>query len=86
VSPVKYEQGFYIAEDIFHSHRRENFKTYKVISVICVRVTVNFWPGHCDISGLCLAGPGPLSSSLLSRQANVIINNSRILPLVLYWR
>jgi hypothetical protein len=30
VSPVKYEQGFYIPEDgILHSHRRENVKSYK---------------------------------------------------------
>jgi hypothetical protein len=29
MSPVKYEQGFYIAEDdILHSHRRENLKSY----------------------------------------------------------
>jgi hypothetical protein len=29
VSPVKYEQGFYIPEDgILHSHRRENLKSY----------------------------------------------------------
>jgi hypothetical protein len=29
VSPVKYEMGFYIPEDdILHSHRRENFKSY----------------------------------------------------------
>jgi hypothetical protein len=29
VSPVKYEQGFYIPEDdIPHSHRRENLKSY----------------------------------------------------------
>jgi hypothetical protein len=29
VSPVKYELGFYIPEDdILHSHRRENFKSY----------------------------------------------------------
>jgi hypothetical protein len=29
VSPVKYELGFYIAEDdILHSHRLENFKSY----------------------------------------------------------
>jgi hypothetical protein len=31
VSPVKYEQGFYIPEDdILHSHRREYLKSYKV--------------------------------------------------------
>jgi hypothetical protein len=29
VSPVKYELGFYIAEDdILHSHSRENLKSY----------------------------------------------------------
>jgi hypothetical protein len=29
VSPVKYEMGFYIPEDdILHSHRRENLKSY----------------------------------------------------------
>jgi hypothetical protein len=30
VSPVKYELGFYIPEDdILHSHRRENLKSYE---------------------------------------------------------
>jgi hypothetical protein len=29
MSPVKYELGFYIREDdILHSHRRENLKSY----------------------------------------------------------
>jgi hypothetical protein len=29
MSPVKYELGFYIPEnDILHSHRRENLKSY----------------------------------------------------------
>jgi hypothetical protein len=28
VSPVKYKLGFYIPEDILHSHRRENLKSY----------------------------------------------------------
>jgi hypothetical protein len=28
VSPVKYELGFYIPEDILHSHRRESLKSY----------------------------------------------------------
>jgi hypothetical protein len=33
MSPVKYELGFYIPEDgILHSHRRENLKSYKVLS------------------------------------------------------
>jgi hypothetical protein len=31
MSPVRYELGFYIPEDdILHSHRRENLKSYKV--------------------------------------------------------
>jgi hypothetical protein len=31
VSPVKYELGFYIPEDdILHSHRREDLKSYKL--------------------------------------------------------
>jgi hypothetical protein len=33
VSPVRYEQGFYIPEDdIVHSHRRENLKSYIVLT------------------------------------------------------
>jgi hypothetical protein len=28
VSPMRYELGFYIPEDILHSHRRENLKSY----------------------------------------------------------
>jgi hypothetical protein len=33
VSPVKYEQGFYIPEDgILHSHCRENLKSYIVLT------------------------------------------------------
>jgi hypothetical protein len=34
VSPVKYELDFYIPEDdILHSHRRENLKSYKKLIV-----------------------------------------------------
>jgi hypothetical protein len=33
---VKYELGFYIPEDdILHSHRRENFKSYILLFVAC---------------------------------------------------
>jgi hypothetical protein len=28
MSPVRYEMGFYIPEDILHSRRRENLKSY----------------------------------------------------------
>jgi hypothetical protein len=28
VSPLRYELGFYIPEDILHSHRREHLKYY----------------------------------------------------------
>jgi hypothetical protein len=43
VSPVKYEQAFYIPEDILHSHRRENLKSYKYfcISAYCVSAEQN---------------------------------------------
>jgi hypothetical protein len=35
VSPVKYEMTFYIPEDdILHSHRLENLKSYILIQVI----------------------------------------------------
>jgi hypothetical protein len=34
MSSVKYELGSYIPEDgILHSHRRENFKSYEMISI-----------------------------------------------------
>jgi hypothetical protein len=33
VSPVRYELGFYIPEDdILHSHRRENLKSYMALT------------------------------------------------------
>jgi hypothetical protein len=33
MSPVKYELGIYIPEDgILHSHRRENLKSYTVLT------------------------------------------------------
>jgi hypothetical protein len=35
VSPVKYKLGFYIPEDdILHSHRRENVKSYMSLNLI----------------------------------------------------
>jgi hypothetical protein len=34
VSPVKYELGFYITEDdILHSHRRGNLRSYSVVPI-----------------------------------------------------
>jgi hypothetical protein len=34
VSPMRYEQGFYIPEDgVLHSHRRENLKSYVINDV-----------------------------------------------------
>jgi hypothetical protein len=36
VSPVRYEQGFYIPEDdILHSDRRENLKSYILWKFVC---------------------------------------------------
>jgi hypothetical protein len=40
VSPVRYELGFYIPEDgILHSHRRENLKSYMVLTYCCIGKT-----------------------------------------------
>jgi hypothetical protein len=40
MSPVKYELGFYIADDgILHSRRRENVKSYKILYRLSVGVT-----------------------------------------------
>jgi hypothetical protein len=44
VSPVKYELGFYIPEDdILHSHRRENLKSYIALTGWTV-----YW--RCNVS------------------------------------
>jgi hypothetical protein len=48
VSPVKYEQGFYIPEDgILHSRRRENLESY--ISGVCHSQWVS---GLCPLCGI----------------------------------
>jgi hypothetical protein len=40
VSPVKYEVGFYTPEDdILHSHRRENLKSYIALTGLTVAKT-----------------------------------------------
>jgi hypothetical protein len=59
VSPVRYELGFYIPEDdILHSHRRENFKSYMslpgwTLSRICnvspVKYDLGFYIPEDDI-------------------------------------
>jgi hypothetical protein len=57
VSPVRYEVGFYIPEDdILHSHRRENLKSY---------IFRNAFP---DLSS-CLSTPS-LSASKINRLTN----------------
>jgi hypothetical protein len=57
VSPVKYEQGFYIPEDtILHSHRLGNLKSYMLVLVcidslvfITFLMKIQFW-SVCNIS------------------------------------
>jgi hypothetical protein len=45
VSPVKYELGFYIPEDdILHSHRRGNLKSYTLS--LCSTLTVRDHVSH----------------------------------------
>jgi hypothetical protein len=61
VSPVKYELGFYIPEeDILHSHRRENLKSYDSYfrsnemraSWFCKLLT-RIYSRNCFVWGLC---------------------------------
>jgi hypothetical protein len=48
VSPVKYKLGFYIPEDdILHSHRHENLKSYIVNTV---HNRTDFFPMYCVYS------------------------------------
>jgi hypothetical protein len=48
MSPVKYKLGFYIPEDdILHSHRRENLKSYKSKEFVS-------YPCICIVSVRCL--------------------------------
>jgi hypothetical protein len=45
VSPVKYELGFYIPEDdILHSHRRENLKSYIALTGWTLQHRRNVYP------------------------------------------
>jgi hypothetical protein len=45
VSPVRYELGFHIPEDdILHSHRRENLKSYIALTGWTLKRTVNVSP------------------------------------------
>jgi hypothetical protein len=47
MSPVRYELGFYIPEDdILHSHRRENLKSYILERILLLRVR-----GICYMEG-----------------------------------
>jgi hypothetical protein len=62
VSPVKYELGFYIPEDdVLHSHRRENLKSYSERSLAMVYRTQNHW----------VSGVSPSSGIQNSRDRNV---------------
>jgi hypothetical protein len=45
VSPVKYELGFYTREDdILHSHRRENLKSYTALTGWALYLRCNVSP------------------------------------------
>jgi hypothetical protein len=50
VSPVKYELGFYIPEsDIFHSHRRENLKSYIALTGWALKQRRNVSPVRYEL-------------------------------------
>jgi hypothetical protein len=46
VSPVKYELGFYIPEEvILHSHRRENLNSYNILhSLYNTKLSIQKYP------------------------------------------
>jgi hypothetical protein len=58
VSPVKYELSSYIPEDdILHSHRRENLKSYRVINrltVILFSAAIRQFVMHVRVDLRCL--------------------------------
>jgi hypothetical protein len=58
VSPVKYELGFYIPEDdILHSHRRENLKSYVLFSRFFLLQQIP--DTRCEVIAIC--GPGSVA-------------------------
>jgi hypothetical protein len=71
VSPVKYELGFYIPEDdILHSHRRENLKSYMrnflLRSVRLLLVTANVIPSSPVVT-LMMEALSSSETSVLTR-------------------
>jgi hypothetical protein len=64
MSPVRYELGFYILEDdILHTLRRENLKSYILSRNSCLKITV-FWGAITGV--LALHGTKSLKASLIN--------------------
>jgi hypothetical protein len=62
VSPVKYELGFYIPEDdILHSHRRKNFKSYMSLTCWALKRRRNVFPVRYEM-GFYISEAGILHS------------------------
>jgi hypothetical protein len=62
VSPVKYELGFYIPEDgILHSHRREDLKSYIVLTGWTLYRRCNVSPVRYEL-GVCIPEDNVLHS------------------------
>jgi hypothetical protein len=58
MSPMRYDLGFYIAEDdILHSHRRENLKSYNVSSLYCL-FDDDGARGNVEVGALCYKPEG----------------------------
>jgi hypothetical protein len=65
--PVRYELGFYIPEDdILHSHRRENLKSYIALTGWTLSWRRNVSPVTYEL-GLCDVCKGPLVSCVSYR-------------------
>jgi hypothetical protein len=64
VSPVKYELCFYIpADDILHSHRRENLKSYMTLE--CYSETIRWLANPIGAWRDCQSGETASSCKLL---------------------
>jgi hypothetical protein len=75
VSPVKYELGLYISEDeIFHSHRRENLKSYIALTGWTLYLRSNVSPVKYEL-GFYISGERILHSHRRENLKSYIVFN-----------
>jgi hypothetical protein len=71
VSPVRYELGFYIPEDdILHSHRRENLKSYIALASWTLYWRRNVSPVRYEL-GFCIPEDDKSANPPTKRQKKI---------------